>query len=32
MDNVTLQSVLWMAAAGTLLLYVKRRRKRKLEQ
>ena len=30
MNDVIVQSVLWIAAAATLMLYVKRRRKRKM--
>jgi hypothetical protein len=29
-SDVVIQAVLWVAAAGTLVLYLKRRRKRKM--
>jgi hypothetical protein len=29
-SDVVIQAVLWLAAAGTLVLYLKRRRKRKM--
>jgi len=32
MDNLTIQGFVWMAGAATMLLYFKRRRKRKMEQ
>ncbi len=30
MNDMVVQAVLWVAAAGTLVLYLKRRRKRKM--
>jgi hypothetical protein len=30
MNNVTIQALLWLAAGVVLLMYIKRRRKRKL--
>jgi hypothetical protein len=32
MDNIFVQAALWVGAAATLLLYVKRRRNRKMTQ
>ncbi len=30
MDNLTIQAIMWIAAGGTLLAYLKRRRNRRM--